>query len=290
MLQTHFLFPFVVICFFSAILNAAEPKSYKVGEFEVIPLEDASSTMNPGLFRGITTEEIEKIVPDGKIPSSINVFLLKGKDHTILVDTGLGESGGRKGQMFAKLKEYGIDPGSIDTVLITHLHGDHFGGLTRGGEAAFPKAMVYLAKIEKDYWTGGEQPKNVAARAALAAYGDRVKTLEVGEEDLLSPTTFEGVRGVGAFGHTPGHTLFLIESGGERLLIIGDLLHGAALQFPRPDVGIQYDTDVAEACRSRLKVLQWAAEKQVPVAGMHLPFPGIGTVEKDGDGYRFVPK
>lgn len=258
---------------------------FSFGNFEVFPIEDSSSQMKHSLFYGITDAEINTIVPDGKLPSSINMFLVKTGKRNILVDTGLGNND----KLVNSLKERGLSPEDIDVILMTHLHGDHFGGLVKNGKAVYPKATVYVALKEKEYWTGGEKPKSATAKAALDAYGDRVKTFEFTEPGDRSPELLEGIHGIAAFGHTPAHTMFLLESSGEKLLIWGDIMHAIALQFPRPDIGIQYDTDQDNAIKTRQKVLKWVAEEKIPIAGMHIPYPGIGKVEKDEKGYKFVP-
>jgi glyoxylase-like metal-dependent hydrolase (beta-lactamase superfamily II) len=183
------------------------------------------------------------------------------------------------------------------------MHGDHIGGLlTEGGKIAFPKAKLYLARQERDYWTNAEIMKTFPedrqsgfknSQKALAAYGDAVQTFDPQGFDSAPEFLLPGVRAIAAFGHTPGHTLFMVESEEARLLIWGDLTHAMAIQMPVPRVAMTYDVDPAEAVASRLAVLKYVAEKKISVAGMHVPYPGIGEISAISsgpeNGYTFIP-
>ena len=252
---------------------------FQLGDMELIALQDTAASMKNSIFRGAEEEELLRLAPTGESPASVNVFLLKREEKSILVDTG---NGGSRGSMADKLQKLDINPEMIDAILLTHMHFDHIGGLvSETGEAFFPKAVVYVSTLERDYWsslaagTGGERAMKV-----LTAYGGRIKTFSNGTEVLA------GIAGLEAFGHTPGHTVFETDS----LLILGDLLHSAALQFPNPDICATYDMDMLKAIKSRKEFYEKAAVSGKTVAGMHLPFPGIGKIDKDDAGnYRFTP-
>ncbi|MBQ4132646.1 MAG: hypothetical protein IJD04_02800 [Desulfovibrionaceae bacterium] len=157
-------------------------------------------------------------------------------------------------------------------------------------EAALPKAGIYISSPELRFWAAPEltRDERLGRNAGLVskvlhAYGGRIMTFEYGGR--ITPN----ITAVKADGHTPGHTAFLLESAGERLLIIGDLLHGALLQFPHPDENTAYDMSQADARATRRRILSWVSEENIPVAGMHIPWPGIGYVQKAGDGFVFKP-
>jgi glyoxylase-like metal-dependent hydrolase (beta-lactamase superfamily II) len=199
------------------------------------------------------------------------------------VDAGYGKN------LFTNLQAIGVTPEQIDVVLLTHMHGDHIGGMLRDGQPSFPNASVYLAQPEYDYWMNdshGEQARNV-----IAAYKSKLilfQPAELGKKDsLLIP----GIHGIAAYGHTPGHTAYLVESGNLRLLVWGDLAHAMAIQMPYPQVAVTYDVNAIDAVSIRKEVLEYVARHKIPVAGMHIAFPGIGTVAKDpaSGGYSFTP-
>ena len=253
--------------------------AYKVGKFEVWTLVESRRQGGlPSVLINAGEELLNEYFPDGTSQSETNTFLVKGGGKTILIDTGFGTT------LFESLKTLGVSPDKIDAVLLTHLHGDHIGGLQKDGVALFPKAKIYLAQQERDYWT--KTNVNQGAVAALAPYGKRVQTFLPGELGSKIKELLPGLTPVAAFGHTPGHTMFMIENGGHKLLIWGDLMHVEAVQFPRPEISVTYDTDPVAAAVVRKRVLEYAAANKVPIAGMHLLYPAIGTVSEDGNGYR----
>ena len=160
--------------------------------------------------------------------------------------------------------------------MITHLHPDHFGGIVdTAGNASFPNAEVYVSKPEYDYWV--DEVKNKSVISALKLY--TVKQFVFGDEVV------EGVRAIDTSGHTPGHTSYLIEADGEKLIIAGDIMHFPEIQLPHPEVAARYDTDPVKAVQSRKFLLDYAAWKNIPIAGMHITPPGIISVTKSGEGY-----
>jgi glyoxylase-like metal-dependent hydrolase (beta-lactamase superfamily II) len=172
----------------------------------------------------------------------------------------------------------------VTLVLITHMHGDHIGGLLRDGQRAFPSARILSSRAERDFWIDLDSAARFPnrgggfdmARRVFKAYSGSEETFEFGA--VVAP----GIRALDARGHTPGHTAFLLECGGESLLFWGDLAHAAALQFPRPDINASYDMDPAASAAARARFMEKAAAEKLTVAGSHLPFPGVGTVEKTG--------
>ncbi len=250
---------------------------FRFGEFEVIAVQDAPSSMRRELFPALEEKEFRRLAGERGAVASVNVFLLRRDGKNILVDTG---NGGARGHLAGYLEKLGIAPAKIDLILLSHMHGDHIGGLLDAqGNAVFPKALVYVSAPERDYWAGAAGGGGNLVRKVLQAYGDRMRTFRFEEEVI------PGIRALDASGHTPGHTVFATDS----MLIVGDLLHAAAIQMRYPEVSATYDMDPEKAARVRRRFLEQAVDSAQPVAGMHLPFPGIGRVIRDGKAYSFAP-
>lgn len=196
------------------------------------------------------------------MPSSMSCFLLQAEGRKILLDAGLGAP---FSQLFPKLKELGVAPETLELVYLTHLHPDHIGGLLKDGEVAFPNAEVYVNRVEAEAWLAMEGEKSKLAKSVLEAYKDRLRLFEAGD------TLEGGVRTIAAYGHTPGHTVFQKDS----ILVIADLIHGAALQLEHPEYCPTYDMDANAARESRLRILRYARENHLTMYGMHLPSPGM---------------
>ena len=256
--------------------------TYRVGAFEVCLLSEGQGTGKTNIFVGATQEMIQKCVPDDSYPRSCNAFLVRMQGKNVLVDTGFGQ------QLFDNLKSFGVAPEQVDAVLITHLHGDHIGGMLKDGQAAFPKAELYLSKEEYDSGMG-DGAGNAAARNVIETYKSRLHLFQPKEMDAQPDELFPGIRAIAAFGHTPGHTLYMVESGSAKFLIWGDLTHAMAIQMTYPQVAMTYDTNPDMAIASRIKVLEYVSKNNIPVAGMHIAFPGMGTITKASTGYSYTP-
>jgi glyoxylase-like metal-dependent hydrolase (beta-lactamase superfamily II) len=254
--------------------------SHRVGRFEVHMLVETQGPGNPAILINPDKAALEKYLPGGSFTSAVNTFVVKTANQIIVVDTGFG------GAIFSSLQTLGIDPARVDAVLLTHMHGDHINGLQKDGRALFPNATVYLAQQEKDHWVKPGSP----AAAALAPYGSRVKTFRPAELDAPTEDLLPGIKAIASFGHTPGHTSYLLESEGKQLIIWGDLMHVQPVQFPLPDQSVSYDTDPAAAAATRRRFLAYAARSGAAIGGMHLAYPAVGTVAAEGDGYRFTPE
>ena len=249
--------------------------TYRVGDFEVSTLVEGRNTGNASVILGATKEQLDKYAPGGAYSAETNAFVIKTPSGVVLVDTGFGR------EIAENLAQLGIKPEQVDAVLITQLHGDHIGGLQKGGNALFPNASVYLAAEELAAADAG-------AKASLAPYGVKVRSFRGGSLDE-GTEILPGIKAIAAFGHTPGHTVFLAESKGKSLLIWGDLVHIEGIQFPYPSVAVRWDTEASAAIAVRSRILAHVAKNRIPVAGMHLLYPAIGTVKAAGTGYEFVP-
>lgn len=204
-------------------------------------------------------------MPEG-IPASVSTFLVKVDGKYILFDAGLGAFGG---QLMNRLAALGVNADSIGLVYLTHFHVDHIAGLVVKDEAgndvkAFKNAAVYAGKVEYDAWMN-DIPKNDLQKGIMALYKDSLHLFAFG--DSLP----HGVLAMDAVGHTPGHTAFQLAN----LIIVGDLMHGYALQKDHPEINSNYDMDKPKAAESRKRIMQYASDNKLLMAGMHLPPPGF---------------
>jgi glyoxylase-like metal-dependent hydrolase (beta-lactamase superfamily II) len=227
---------------------------------------------------------------------SVNAFLLRSKDRTVLIETGSGNYlGPTAGLLLNNLALAGVAPESIDTVLLTHMHPDHSAGLTdlATGRAHYPNAELVVHENEPKHWNddaamarGTERQKKLffqQAREQMAPYRNRMRTFARGE-------VLPGITAIPCPGHTPGHTSYLIASGDAQLLVWGDTVHIPEVQIPRPEVTIDFDTDPQAAEASRQRVLDMAASDRLLVTGMHLHFPGFGYIARRQGTFAFVPE
>ena len=204
-------------------------------------------------------------MPKG-IPASVSTFLVQVDGKYILFDAGLGAWGGLQLNRLAAL---GVNPDSIGLVYLTHFHADHIAGLVKPGEAGktekvFKNATVYAGKVEYDAWMN-DIPKNDLQKDIMALYKDSLHLFAFGD------TLPHGVLAMDAVGHTPGHTAFQLSN----LLVVGDLMHGYALQKDHPEINSNYDMDKAKSAESRKRLMQYASDNKLLMAGMHLPSPGF---------------
>jgi len=192
------------------------------------------------------------------VPSSMSCFLLRAEGKTILLDAGLGAP---FSQLLPKLNEQGVTPDSLKLIYITHMHGDHIGGLLKDGAKVFPNAELWINRVEAEAWSAMETDNATLPKAVLEAYKDNLNLFEAGD------TLAGGVSTIAAYGHTPGHTVFQKDS----ILVIADLMHGAALQMKHPEYSPFFDMNPEEATASRLRILEYAKQNNLTMFGMHIP-------------------
>jgi glyoxylase-like metal-dependent hydrolase (beta-lactamase superfamily II) len=255
--------------------------SRKIGGIEVNLIAEGMRRGVPPRFVNAGDEVIKQYIPDGMVDAEVNMYAVKTREGVVVIDTGFGAG------ILEGLRKLGIDPASVTAVILTHTHGDHTGGLLKDGKAVFPNATLYLSAKELDFWNKGSGA-NFTKSYKVTAF----EPSELGAPQTKQPATLPltGITPFAAYGHTPGHTVYLIESDGQKLLIAGDLINVGAVQFPRPDIATAYDSDAGEAAASRKRVLEYAAKNAVPFTGMHLIFPAIGNVTQTGQGFSFTAR
>jgi glyoxylase-like metal-dependent hydrolase (beta-lactamase superfamily II) len=284
------------------VAKTQAPGFYRMmlGDFEVTAISDGVVTLPMGkLLTNATPQRVEQLLKraylQDPIPTSVNAFVVNTGSKLVMVDAGAGTLfGPTLNKLVDNLKAAGYQPEQIDEIYITHMHGDHVGGLVSGDRMVFPNAIVRADKRDADFWLSqakmdaakeDERPAFKGAMVSLNPYvaAGKFKPFD-GATDLVP-----GVRAVSAYGHTPGHTMYLVESKGQSMLMLGDLLHVAAVQFPDPSVTIQFDTDSKAAAAARKKVYADVAKQGRWIAVAHVSFPGIGHIRQDGTGYIYYP-
>ena len=270
-----------------------------LGDFEVTTLCDGTFPMQVAdLLTSITRkqlqEDLDRSFLTDPVEESVNGFLINTGSKLVLIDTGAGTFfGPTVGKLVKSLEASGYRPEQVDEIYITHMHPDHIGGLVADGKRVFPNAVVRAAQAEGDYWLS-QAKMEAAPKEGRDTFEDAMKALGPyvaahryrpfqGDVELVP-----GIRAIAAPGHTPGHTLYMVESGGQKLLLWGDLMHVGAAQFPDPAVTIRFDVDSASAAEQRRKVFADAATNRYYVGGAHLPFPALGHLRANGAGYTFV--
>jgi glyoxylase-like metal-dependent hydrolase (beta-lactamase superfamily II) len=263
----------------------------------ILPLGEPS-----GSFLGTSKEEVRKMLTDNFLsPDNVvleqNVLILNTGDKLVLFDTGMGSStmfGPTTGKLLANLKAAGIDPKDIDAVVATHAHCDHVWGIMADdGSRHFPNAQIYMSQADFDFWTdeaklGMKDPAYMkpfveGARKNLLPNRDRLVFVKDGQEFL------PGIQAMAAPGHTVGHTIYMITSDGKTLAAIGDLTHHQVLLMIKPRIEFAYDTDSKQSANTRVRVLDMLASNRTPLIAYHFPWPGMGHVAKQGDGFQFFP-
>jgi glyoxylase-like metal-dependent hydrolase (beta-lactamase superfamily II) len=271
----------------------------KLGSFEVTALND-------GIFKlpvdqllqtpdaGLVIRRLQEAYLGIPVDTSVNTYLIHTGDKLVMIDTGhAGQGGAPTGLMLAHLKASGYSPEQVDEIYITHFHGDHINGLTdNNGKAVFPNATVRADQRESGFWLGDASKAPEAARGTMANAQRVMKPyLDAGRFKAFDGATelVKGVRAVPTYGHTPGHSIYVVQSGADKLVLWGDLMHVAAVQFKNPEVTIQFDSDPKAAAPQRIAQYKDAAAGGYFVGVTHVSFPGIGKLRADGSGYDWIP-
>ncbi|MEM6382074.1 MAG: MBL fold metallo-hydrolase [Pseudomonadota bacterium] len=279
----------------STVTSPTASHTVCVGQITLTQLKDGSVHHAPSqAFFGINAEPgdfravcADNALDPGGFDFPVTVTLVETAGHRVLVDAGFGPAQHPvAGQLHASLLANGIPADSIDTVLISHLHRDHVGGLLddRGG-ISFPAARHLITQAEIDYWLSETAEPGLCALAErlVETLGDRLQVCAPGDEVAPGVTVLDGA------GHTPGHVCVLIESDGSAALVMSDLANHAIWSMAHPDWYMSLDVDPLEAARVRRELLDFASDRHLLIAGYHLPFPALGYVSRDGDGFCYEP-
>jgi glyoxylase-like metal-dependent hydrolase (beta-lactamase superfamily II) len=233
----------------------------------------------------------ENFLPAETFRNSFSPTLVNTGSELVLFDTGNGEAGraGGTGQLLSVLQAAGYAPEDVTVVVLTHLHGDHINGLMEGGAPAFANARYVIGQVEYDFWSDSAR-MGTPAEGGHQAVTEKVVPLAdratfIGDGDEVVP----GVSAAAAFGHSPGHMIYRLESGGQQLVLTADTANHYVLSLQRPEWEVRFDMDKAAAAASRKAVFDMIASERIPFVGYHMPFPAVGFIEPLDTGYRFVP-
>ena len=259
-------------------------RDFTLGDFKVTTLLVGSRSVEgpQGIFgMNVDAETFEEVSAANFLPTDAAQFfftptVVNTGSEVILFDTGLNTDG-----TGAALSAAGYSPADVTHVVITHMHGDHIGGLSNdAGEETFTNAAYITGQIEFDHWAGAENENFEAKVRPLAN-----KFTCIGDGD----TVRSGITATATYGHTPGHMAYRLESGGKQLLLMADMANHHVWSLAYPDWEVRFDMDKEAAAATRRRVLDMVATDRIPLIGYHMPFPGMGFVETRGDGFHYVP-
>lgn len=272
----------------------------RIGDIVITALSDGYLDGTVDVLQNISPDESRDLLSAAFRPgrrTSVNCYLIYAGGRLGLFETGSGDYLlPTAGKLQQNLKAAGVDPASIDTVMLTHMHPDHSAGLTdpATGRKLFPNAELVVHENEPRHWNDDSAMSRAppraqkmyfqAAREQIAPYHNQTRVFS-GSVDV-----FPGVRTMPLLGHTPGHSGYMISSGNESLLIWGDIIHVPEIQIPRPHVTIEFDTDPHAAAATRARVFDMVTTDRQLIAGMHVHFPGFAHLTRNGEGYLMLPE
>ncbi|MBP0904271.1 MBL fold metallo-hydrolase [Mariniflexile gromovii] len=279
--------------------------TFQVGTLQVFVFTDGASVMEniqPMFAPNINLSDIndflsQHFLSPGKLTLAGNVLIIKTEDKTILIDAGCGQKlGPNSGKLLGNLISTGIEPEKITDIVLTHAHPDHIGGIVNADNSlAFPNAKIYLSKKEYDFWTAEKPDFSKGTQDAVADFEIQFAKhhLSIIDSDMQfyedNAELFGFLKLENAPGHTPGHTIITIASQGEELVHIADTFQHIIL-VEHPEWGNQIDSDFELGIKTRIDLLEKLASTKQLLFGDHLPFPGLGFIEKNEKGYRYIPK
>lgn len=270
---------------------------FKVGDAEITVLHDGYvARKSEGMAKNVPQADVDAalksaFIDPNKIENVYNVAHVKIGNRSIMIDSGFADNGApTTGQMTANMAAAGIDPAGVDTVLVTHFHPDHVNGIRKkDGALVYPKAQIHVPAAEWSHWmddarmTQTPEAQRAVFNLSRRVFGPNaadVKRFEANAE--VAP----GITAIATPGHTPGHTSFVIASGSDKVMVQGDVSGIASVFVRNPGWHSSFDMDGAMAEATRRKLYDMAAAERMPIVGYHFPFPAVGYVAKDGNGYR----
>ncbi|MCG7391355.1 MBL fold metallo-hydrolase [Microvirga sp. ACRRW] len=273
---------------------------YKVGDIEVTAINDGFARRPvEGFIKNAELKDVqaalqEAFLPTDAFPITFNTLVLNQGGKITLIDTGNGDSGApTSGRWMTNFRAAGFDPAQVNTVVISHFHGDHINGLRlKDGTAVFPNAEIMVPAAEWAFWMDdarmNQAPEGMkgAFQGARRVFGPVVQNVKRYEADK---EVVPGLTSIAAPGHTPGHTAYMLSSGSGKLMVMSDLTNHPALFVRNPDWSAVFDMDADQARTTRRRMLDMAASEKAQVAFYHAPFPATGHIAKDGNSFRFVP-
>jgi glyoxylase-like metal-dependent hydrolase (beta-lactamase superfamily II) len=277
---------------------SANVKDFKIGELSAVSLRDGTLEFpndNQVFGVGHTQQEVSALLtsaglPTDKIQLGLDPLLVRTVDRVLLFDTGAGSNfGPSAGNLPSSLAEAGADAQAVTDIFISHVHGDHVGGIVNAqGALTFPNAAIHISKPEWKFLTGlgAEKAKAIGVQnydALVAAMKPKVEDFAPNAELIPGVVTAVEIKG-----HTPGHSGYRIQSGSDSLLYVGDAMHHYILSLQKPDWPMSFDSDQATGAKSRATLLAELAQSGQRVYAVHFPFPGLGRIQKQGEGYVWV--
>lgn len=272
--------------------------SLKIGDCEVIAVSDGTIPVNARQLLNNDPQIpflLKKAFLSEDVETSINTYLIKSNGRLVLVDAGSGElMGPYGGQLIMNLKNAGVKPEDISDILLTHVHIDHSGGLSTKGNILFPNATIHVNIKDVEFWKAHETEQTAddpGIKANRVAYLALKPYLDAGKVKTFSGnvTLLPGIDTYETPGHMPGHSLYRLQSKGEKIVFLGDMVHIAAVQLSGPEIPDEYDFDKLKAAAQRKKVYADLATGAYLVAAAHISFPGMGHFRAEGKGYVWVP-
>lgn len=275
-----------------------------IGNLKVTALFDGELGLPRSDLLNISSEKANQLLVKNFVPvdehnhivTDFSAYLVQTPTQNILIDAGTANCFGPSlGHVPDNLKKAGVQPEQIDTILITHAHPDHLCGITVDGKMLYPKAKVYLAKQDVDYWTSVDReakandffkPVFKMVRASLQPYQ------QAGQLVAFTQASFDvpNVQLITTHGHTEGHSSYLVDGkNGQKFLALGDVVHYAAVQFSYPEASYKPDTDSKRAIAVRKQIFEQADKEQWWIGASHVAFPGIGHIVKNTQGFQWIP-